>query len=59
VSDLEEIIASLSARIFKIYTMAQERNVHRDIIAMDDSAAPAAAAPAQTNDEDLFADALF
>jgi len=59
VSDLEEIIASLSARIFKIYTMAQERNVHRDIIAMDDSAAPAATAPAQTNDEDLFADALF
>jgi hypothetical protein len=58
-SDLEEIIAPLSARIFKIYTMAQERNVHRDIIAMDDSAAPAAAAPAKTNDEDLFADALF
>ncbi|MBB4566438.1 hypothetical protein GGE60_000526 [Rhizobium leucaenae] len=57
VSDLEETIAPLSARIFKTYTMAQERNVHRDIIAMDASAAPAAA-PAKA-DEYLFADALF
>ncbi|WP_414130940.1 chemotaxis protein [Rhizobium jaguaris] len=59
VNDLEEIITPLSARIFKIYTMVQERNIHRDIIAMDDSVAPAAAAPAKTDDEDLFADALF
>ncbi|MEF0940639.1 chemotaxis protein [Rhizobium sp. BR 362] len=58
VSDLEQIIAPLSARIFKTYTMAQERNVHRDIIAMEASVAPVAA-PAKADDEDLFADALF
>ncbi|MDL2405570.1 chemotaxis protein [Rhizobium calliandrae] len=59
VNDLEDIIVPLGARIFKVYTMAQERNIHRDIIAMDDRVAPAVAAPAKTDDDDLFADALF
>ncbi|MDE1995903.1 MAG: chemotaxis protein, partial [Rhizobiaceae bacterium] len=58
-SGLEEFIALLGARIFKVYTMAQERNVHRDIIPTGDVAAPVAATPAKTDDEDLFADALF
>jgi hypothetical protein len=59
ISDLEDVIAPLGERIFKVYTMSQERVVHRDIIPADEAAAPAVAEAAKTNDEDLFADALF
>jgi hypothetical protein len=61
IRDIAEIIAPLDRKIFKLYTMVQERNVHRDIIAATEQTAPAAAAPvsAATSDEDLFEDALF
>jgi hypothetical protein len=60
ISDLEAVIAPMSERIYKVYTMSQERVVHRDIIP------PAEGGPvltvvetAKKDDEDLFADALF
>lgn len=63
ISDLTEIIAPLDRKIFKLYTMAQERTIHRNIIAAieEPQAAAAETAPASTGDEDedLFADALF
>ncbi|MBY4629686.1 chemotaxis protein [Rhizobium croatiense] len=62
ISDLAEAIAPLDRKIFKHYTMVQERNIHRDIIPAceESAAAPAPAEPAKIeNDEDLFADALF
>ena len=61
ISDLAEAIAPLDRKIFKLYTMVQERNVHRDIIAAveETAAAEPAAASAVTSDEDLFEDALF
>ncbi|KQV66123.1 hypothetical protein [Rhizobium sp. Root1220] len=60
ISNLAEIVAPLDHRIFKLYTMVQERNVHRDIIpSTGEPAAPAAAATAAAEEEDLFADALF
>jgi hypothetical protein len=58
ISDLEDVVGPLSERIFKVYTMSQERVVHRDIIPAGDGAA-AAPVEAAKNDEDLFADALF
>ena len=62
ISDLAEAIAPLDRKIFKHYTMVQERNIHRDIIpaCAESAAAPAPAERAKIeNDEDLFADALF
>jgi len=62
IDDIAELIAPLDRKIFKLYTMVQERNVHRAIIpAIEEEAAPAAAAAsaAAGDDEDLFADALF
>lgn len=61
ISDLAAAIAPLDRKIFKLYTMAQERNVHRGIIAASEDAAPVAAEPvaAVSSDEDLFEDALF
>lgn len=60
ISDLAETIAPLDRKIFKLYTMVQERNVHRDIVpaSEESTSAPAETAKAE-NDEDLFADALF
>ncbi len=61
ISDIAEAIAPLDRRIFKLYTMVQERNVHRDIIpATEETTAAAPAEPAKAqSDEDLFEDALF
>ncbi|WP_172643293.1 chemotaxis protein [Rhizobium leguminosarum] len=60
ISDLTDAIAPLDRKIFKHYTMVQERSIHRDIIPACEDSAPA---PAETvkaeRDEDLFADALF
>ncbi|MBY4590819.1 MULTISPECIES: chemotaxis protein [Rhizobium] len=60
ISDLTDAIAPLDRKIFKHYTMVQERSIHRDIIPASEDSAPA---PAETvkaeSDEDLFADALF
>jgi methyl-accepting chemotaxis protein len=55
VSDLAEILAPLDRRIVKLYTMAQERTVHRFTVPAFDAAVPGTAG---TADEDLFADAL-
>jgi len=50
-------LGGLGPRIFKLYTMAQDRTVHQAIIpAGTVIAAPVAAA---ANDDELFADALF
>jgi hypothetical protein len=57
IDDLGEVLGGLGPRIFKLYTMAQERAVHQAIIpAGTVIAAPVAAA---ANDDELFADALF
>jgi hypothetical protein len=57
---IDEIVATLGARIFKTYTMAQERTVHRSILPPgDDAVAIAATTTPSESDEDLFADALF
>ncbi|NTF44777.1 hypothetical protein [Rhizobium rhizogenes] len=54
---LETPLAGLSERIFKIYTMAAEREIHADVFG---AVTPIAeSAPALANDEELFADALF
>lgn len=51
-------IEMLSARIFKTYTMVQERDVHRRFFAMSET--PAAAQPtAASDDDDDLLDALF
>ncbi|MDK4704007.1 hypothetical protein PH562_17285 [Rhizobium sp. CNPSo 4062] len=54
---LEAPVAAISERIFKIYTMAAEREIHAAIFGAVNS--PAESAPAPAGDEDLFADALF
>jgi hypothetical protein len=60
ISDIAEAIAPLDRGIFKLYTMVQERNVHREILpATEESAAAPAEAAKAESDEDLFADALF
>lgn len=57
IDDLADVLAGLGPRIFKLYTMAQERTVHQAIIpAGNVLAAPVTAA---TNDDELFEDALF
>jgi hypothetical protein len=61
ISDIAEAIAPLDHKIFKLYTMVQERNVHRDIIPPTEETAAAAPVEPQKaqSDEDLFEDALF
>ncbi len=60
-SAFTDTIDSLTARIYKLYTMAQERDIHlRYLPSASLAAAPSQAAAAQsTDDDDLFADALF
>lgn len=60
ISDLADALGPLGQRIFKLYTMVQERNIHRAILAAGEESVAPAAEPAKSNDdEDLFADALF
>lgn len=61
ISDIAEAVAPLDKRIFKLYTMAQERTVHRDIVPAAEEAATQVeeTASAAAEDDDLFADALF
>ncbi len=60
VSDLADSLGPLAARILKVYTMAQERNVHHDILPAQSGAILHVVETAATaNDEDLFEDALF
>lgn len=54
---LEAPLAVISERIFKIYTMAAEREIHAAIFGVMSPVAESGAAP--SNDEELFADALF
>ncbi|UJW74926.1 chemotaxis protein [Rhizobium sp. SL42] len=60
--DLASRIEPLSSGIFRIYTMAQERDIHLRYLNVNSagSAAPAETAKAEImDDDDLFADALF
>ncbi|MDQ0457325.1 chemotaxis protein [Rhizobium paknamense] len=54
------LMAELSARIFAIYTMAQERTIHQNLLPMD-RAVETTSAPASNagDDDDLIAAALF
>ncbi|UXS03668.1 chemotaxis protein [Agrobacterium tumefaciens] len=55
-----EKILPLSSRIYKIYTMAQERDVHMHYLPVDlASGQKEPMATASDDDDDLFADALF
>ncbi|MGZ9722195.1 hypothetical protein [Rhizobium miluonense] len=56
-SGLEAHMAVISERVFKVYTMAAEREIHAAIFGMESPAAESG--PASSNDEELFADALF
>jgi len=64
ISDLEDKAAELGQKIYRTYTMVQERNVHQAFLPATAGSATveAVAAPAASSgdeDEDLFADALF
>ncbi len=54
---LETPLAVISERIFKIYTMAAEREIHAKVFGVENTAIESE--PASSDDEDLFADALF
>jgi len=57
-SDVSAGVSDLSSRIYKIYTMASERDIHLAYLPMDVVEAAPAAAKVES-DEDLFEDALF
>jgi hypothetical protein len=59
IADLAAEVAGLSNRIFRIYTMAPERDIHQAYLPMDAAAETAAAPTKVESDEDLFEDALF
>ncbi|NLR98243.1 hypothetical protein HGP17_15620 [Rhizobium sp. P38BS-XIX] len=54
---LEQPLGIISERIFKVYTMANEREIHASIFGDLGPVVENAVAP--SNDEELFADALF
>lgn len=54
---LEAPLAVISERIFKVYTMAAERDIHAAVFGVVVTAAESPSA--SSSDEDLFADALF
>lgn len=58
ISDIAAALGAFSNRIFRVYTMASERDIHRRYFQVDGAAeAPPQAAP--VDDEELFEDALF
>lgn len=64
VSGFADKINPFTSRVFKLYTMSQERDIHLRFLpanASSSSSAPAAAShsTAAADDDDLFADALF
>ncbi|CDM59137.1 MULTISPECIES: hypothetical protein [Rhizobium] len=60
ISDIAGAVAPLDRKIFRLYTIVQERNVHRDIVpAMEQRTAAVAETAKVGDDEDLVADALF
>lgn len=58
-SDLAGQVAGLGSKIYRTYTMASERDIHRQFFPVEDGGEETAAAPAVQSDEDLFEDALF
>ena len=58
ISDVVADVAGLGNRIYKVYTMMPERDIHRQYFPMDVKLAVVPAAKAES-DEDLFEDALF
>lgn len=56
-SGLEAPVALISERIFKVYTMAAEREIHASVFGVINRIGESVQAAA--NDEELFADALF
>jgi hypothetical protein len=58
ISDVAGNVTVLGNRIYKVYTMMSERDIHRQYFPMDVQAEAAPAAKAES-DEDLFEDALF
>ncbi|GAK69797.1 chemotaxis protein [Agrobacterium rubi] len=64
VSGFSHKIETFSARVYKLYTMSQERDIHVRFLPANVSSASAATASsgsqsAAADDDDLFADALF
>jgi hypothetical protein len=58
ITDLGAVVEGLGSRIYRIYTMASERDVHQAYFPML-AVETASAASATASDEDLFEDALF
>ncbi len=62
VSGFADKIEGFASRVYKLYTMAHEREIHVRYLPANNSSSQAsapAAASAQADDDDLFADALF
>lgn len=61
VTGFSEKIEPFSLRVYKLYTMSQERDIHLRFLPANASTSSAASAtqPAAADDDDLFADALF
>lgn len=58
-SDLDEKANELGTRIYRIYTMVQERATHEQVLPSGDTTPVAAAPTGPQSDDDLFEDALF
>lgn len=58
ISDIGGMLGEFSNRVFRIYTMASERDIHRRIFPVE-TGAEAVPQPSPVNDEALFEDALF
>jgi hypothetical protein len=58
ISDIAATVTGLSNRIFKVYTMVSERDIHQAYLPMD-AVEEAPVAAKIESDEDLFEDALF
>ncbi len=61
-SGFADKIEGFASRVYKLYTMANERDIHVRYFPANNSSSQAsapAAASAQADDDDLFADALF
>lgn len=63
VAGFDERVIPFAMKIYKLYTMAQERDIHRKFLPIEEQSGSASAAPAAggsaDEDDDLFADSLF
>ncbi|WP_051558831.1 chemotaxis protein [Allorhizobium undicola] len=57
--DLEPLMGHLSQRIFAIYTMAQERALHQQLLPFAKTSEPAPSTATAQDDDELLAAALF